>query len=107
MKILNHKSQHQMPNTLRRLVATTRPLSVHLKYVMMVNAIMKIHSLRNQRQMLSIPRVNLLIATIRLLNAHPRYAMMVNAIMRNLMEKIPNSPRKNQQIATTRPQNAL
>jgi len=107
MKILNHKSQHQMPNTLRRLVATTKPLSVHLKYVMMVNAIMKIHSLRNQRQMLSIPRVSLLIATTKPLNAHPRFAMTVNAIMRNLMVKRPSSLKKNQLIATTRPPNAL
>jgi len=107
MKILNHKSQHQMPNTLRRLVATTKPLSVHLKYVMMVNAIMKIHSLRNQRQMLSIPRVSLLIATTKPLNAHQRFAMTVNAIMRNLMVKRPSSLKKNQLIATTRPPNAL
>jgi len=73
----------------------------------MANAIMKIHNLRSQHQMLSMPRVNLPIATIRLLNAHPRYAMMVNAIMRNLMEKIPNSTKKNQLIAITRPLNAL
>jgi len=66
MKIPNHKSHFPMPSTPRRLVVITKHLSAHLKYV-----------------------------------------MMVNVIMRMILIIIPSSPKKNQQIATTRPPNAL